>query len=287
MTRTGMNGDPEDIEPKKFKERVQEKIGLSDDVKPFNEKNLPKKGEPRSTLRFIRLLSLWILAFSLISSFVYSIFLAAEPFGSGYNPAIKNVTSFALAFISLSGFLMLGIASEGKDRIGEIQKIIQERKQKMIDLGLTESQARLVEEEFRPPVVKGVKFKKFFFGMAIIGLGLFAFIYFVFDLRYHIFAMYGLVGAIISVGFILSGFAGDLNVELWRFEIFGLHIHEAAVGIFFILVGVPLMYNGAAIDKILAAFYFFVGAFLIGRDWKDMANGRIIERTRKCDEPNK
>jgi hypothetical protein len=46
-------------------------------------------------------------------------------------------------------------------------------------------------------------------------------------------------------------------------------------------VAVPLLYNGASIDKILALFYFFVGAWLLGRDWKDMSAGKVIERVKK------
>jgi hypothetical protein len=74
-----------------------------------------------------------------------------------------------------------------------------------------------------------------------------------------------------------------MNVELFRFQIRSLHVHEAAIGIFFIIVAVPLLYNGASIDKVLALFYFFVGAWLIGRDWKDMSAGKVIERTKKSE----
>ncbi|MBD3186837.1 hypothetical protein GF325_08435 [Candidatus Bathyarchaeota archaeon] len=279
-TREQVDGETA-VDPTPGKRKLRDRVGLPSEIKPFSEMNRPKKGKPSTIFRFLRLISIWILAFSLISSFIYSIILAAEPFGSPYNPEFKVITSYTLAAVSLSGFLVLGIASEGKDRAAEIQRIIAEKKRKMKEFGLTDEQAKLVEEEFMPVMKKGTKFKKFFYGMAIIGLGAYGIIYLAFGLRYHIFAMYGLVGAIISIGFILAGFAGDLNVELWRFEIFGLHVHEAAIGIFFLLVAIPLMYNGASVDKILAAFYFFVGAFLIGRDWRDVSSGKIIERVKR------
>ena len=184
--------------------------------------------------------------------------------------------------VSLGSFLLIGISSEGKDRAAEIERLIEQRRKRMIDFGLTEEQAKLVEEEYMPVRIRRSKRAKlFFFAMAIVGLGTFGFLYFVFGQSFHVFAMYGLVGATISVGFILAGFAGEMNVEFFRFQVLKLHVHEAAIGIFFIIVAVPLLYNGASIDKILAIFYFFVGAWLIGRDWKDMSAGKVIERVRK------
>ncbi|MHA1793808.1 MAG: hypothetical protein ACTSVI_14285 [Promethearchaeota archaeon] len=274
-------GSRTDLDKKKPLNRFRDAIGLPEVIDPFSKDNLPKKDQPSTIFRFIRLLSLWILAFSLIASFIYSILLAAEPFMDPINGSIKELVSYILAFANLTGFLMLGIASEGKDRRAEVERIIQEKKNKMREFGLTEEQVKLVGNEFMPVKRKSMKFKKFFFSMAIGGLGTYGFLYFLFNVRYHIFAMYGLVGAIISVGFILSSFAGELNVELWRFEIFGLHVHESAIGIFFMMVAIPLMYNGSTVDKLLAAFYFFIGAFLIGRDWRDVAAGKIIERYKK------
>lgn len=236
-------------------------------------------------MRFLRLLALWSLAIALIVSFGYSIMIAARAFSTPDALEFKEGLSYVISFWSLGSITLLTICSEYKDRSLEIQRLIEAKKARVRDLGLTEEQARLVEDEFMPVRKKGKKAKIFFYSMAVTCLGLYGFFHFAFQDQHHVLAMYGLVGSVISLGFILAGFAGEINVEIWRFEVFGLHVHEAAVGIFFIIVAVPLLYNGASIDKILALFYLFVGAFLMGRDWKDVASGKIIERIPKQGPP--
>nr|MDO8109219.1 hypothetical protein [Candidatus Sigynarchaeota archaeon] len=268
------------------KSRKRGKSAIPDEINLLSEQNRPKKDQPSTILKFLRVLALWILAFAMIVSFGYSIFIAASAFNDPALADLKEIFSYTISFVSLGSFLLLGISSEGKDRAAEMEKIIQQRKQRMLDFGLTEEQAKLIEEEFLPARYKsGKKAKMIFFGIAIVGLGLYGFFYFAFNHQFHIFAMYGIVGATISVGFILSGFAGELNLEIFRLEILKLHVHEAAIGIFFIIVAVPLLYNGASIDRVLALFYFFVGAFLIGRDWKDLSRGKIIERRKAPAKP--
>ncbi len=276
-------GAPQEIDGTSGKKpRKNGKSALPDEINLLSEQNRPKKGQPLTILRFLRILGLWILMFSMIVSFGYSFFIAASTFNDPNLVDLKEVLSWCISMVSLGSFLLIGISSEGKDRAAEIERLIEQRKRRMIDFGLTEEQAKLVEEEYMPVRTRrGKKSKLFFFGMAIVGLGTFGFFYLGFNLAFHVFAMYGLVGATISTGFILAGFAGDLNVELFRFQVLGLHVHEAAIGIFFIIVAVPLLYNGASIDKILALFYFFVGAWLLGRDWKDMSAGKVIERVKK------
>ncbi len=266
------------------KQQKNGKNTFPDEINLLSEQNRPKKGQPLTILRFLRILGLWILAFSMIVSFGYSFFIAASAFNDPNLVDLKEVLSWCISMVSLGSFLLIGISSEGKDRAAEIERLIEKRKQRMIDFGLTEEQAKLVEEEFMPVRTRrGKKAKLLFFGMAIVGIGIFGFFYLVFGWSFHVFAMYGLVGATISVGFILAGFAGEMNAELFRFTIRGLHIHEAAIGIFFIIVAVPLLYNGSSIDRVLALFYLFVGAWLLGRDWKDMSAGKIIERIKKKD----
>ncbi|MHA1369716.1 MAG: hypothetical protein ACTSRA_08400 [Promethearchaeota archaeon] len=258
------------------------KFPIAKELDPFDKENLPLKGNPSRIRRFIRLLILWMLGFSLLACFIYSIFLAANFFQNFGYLDLQRKISYTISSFTLAGFLFLAIESETKDRKREIDRIIKEKERMMRKIGLTDEQVRLVSKEFQPPDRQGGKKFKIFFGlMAVGGLGLYGFFFFVFNERVHYLAMYGLVGAVIMIGLLLSRFAGELNVELWRFEIFGLHIHEAAVGIFFIIVSMPLMYNGAPIDRVLAAFYFFIGSFLIGRDWKDVASEKIIQRIPK------
>jgi len=286
MTEAEAGARPELDTSQRKKARRNDKSALPDEINLLSEQNRPRKGQPLTILRFLRILGLWILAFSMIVSFGYSFFIAASAFNDPELADLKEILSWCISMVSLGSFLLIGISSEGKDRAAEIERLIEQRKQRMIEFGLTEEQAKLVEEEYMPVrTLKGKKAKFFFFSMAIVGLGTFGFFYFAFDLSFHVFAMYGLVGATISVGFILAGFAGEMNVELFRFQIkIGgrvLHVHEAAIGMFFIIVAVPLLYNGASIDKVLALFYFFVGAWLLGRDWKDMSAGKVVERVKK------
>jgi hypothetical protein len=274
--------DDDSVQPKA---RVKRGIKLPAEIDLRSEHNRPRKDQPSSIVRFLRVLGLWIFTFSLIVSFGYSIFIASTAFNDPSLAQFKEILSYSISFVSLGGFLLIAIASESKDRATEIERILQERKQRMIDLGLTEDQARLVEAEFMPVRTKrGKKAKLCFYIMACFCLSIYTVLRFAFGQVYNAFAMYGLVGATISVGFSLSGFAGELNVEVFRLEIWHLHIHEAAIGIFFIIVSVPLLYNGASTDKILALFYFFIGAFLIGRDWKDVSAGKIIEYKKKPDQ---
>lgn len=272
----------EDLPPEE-KELLKDKIRrvLSVPEEFDLSKNLPRTGEPSTIMRFLRLLALWILTISLISCFAYSIFLSAGVLTRPVFRDLGNVISLTLSLASLGGFFLLAIGSEGGDRIAEVRAIMLEKRRRMEELGLTEEEVKLAGDDFTPVEKKGKKFKLFFLIMGIGCLSVYGIIYGIFGEKLMYLAIYGLAGAMISVGFYLSGFAGELNVELWRFEIFGLRVHEAAVGIFFVLVAVPLLYAGTTIDRILGAFYFFVGAFLIGRDWKDVSAGKIIERKKK------
>src|SRR5271157_1793698 len=283
-----LQGDFQENGKEQLKDRVKRGISLPKEIDLRHEHNRPRRGQPSTIVRFLRVLGLWILTFSLIVSFGYSIFIASTALNDPKLAQMKEILSYSISFVSLGGFMLIAIASEYKDRAAEIERILQERKQRMIELGLTEEQARLVEEEFMPVRTKrGRKAKIFFYFMAAFCLAVYTVLRFAFGQIYNAFAMYGLVGATISVGFMLSGFAGELNVEVFRFEIWHLHVHEAANGIFFVIVSVPLLYNGASTDKILALFYFFIGAFLIGRDWKDVSAGKIIERKKKVDQASK
>lgn len=268
-----------------IKARVKRGINLPKEIDLRHEHNRPRRGQPSTIVRFLRVLGLWIFTGSMIVSFGYSIFIASTALNDPTLAQLKEILSYAISFVSLGSFLLIAIGSEYKDRAAEIERILEERKKRMIELGLTEEQARLVEEEFMPVRIKrGRKAKIFFYFMAAFCLSIYTVLRFAFGQIYNGFAMYGLVGATISTGFVLSRFAGEINVEVFRFEIMHLHIHEAAIGIFFIIVSVPLLYNGASTDKILALFYFFIGAFLIGRDWKDVSAGKIIERKKNVEQ---
>jgi hypothetical protein len=273
---------PQEVKP--LRNKIKDRIGLNEDLDVFSEKNRPKIDQPLTVIRFFRLLGLWILSFALIASFVYGLLLAFHVFGGPNGMEMKGIVSWSLSGASCVGFLLLTIASEFRDRASDIQRVIAERRERMREFGLTEEQARLVEAEFLPTQRKGKKAKVLFVALSFAFIGLYAFFYYVFHVQLDVLATYGIATSIISVGFFLSGFAGEINVEIFRFEIFRLHVHEAAVGIFFIIVALPLVYFGVTVDKVLSAFYMFIGAWLMGRDWKDLSAGKIIERKKKFEQ---
>jgi hypothetical protein len=82
----------------------------------------------------------------------------------------------------------------------------------------------------------------------------------------------------ISVAFLIAFVAGNVTEDFMRNYIKGYHIHESVVGIYFILIGVPIMATTEFfnIRFSLGNSFLIAGIFLIGRDWKDIVKGNIF-----------
>ena len=66
-----------------------------------------------------------------------------------------------------------------------------------------------------------------------------------------------------------------------KFIVFGLHIHENFMGMFFIVNGIIfIIFSYNLFDIIAGILFLSMGAFLIGRDAEDVRNFKIIQRVK-------
>lgn len=90
---------------------------------------------------------------------------------------------------------------------------------------------------------------------------------------------------VIGVGVLVALVVGNVNEDVWRLYIRGYHVHESIIGIYFALIGGPLLVFGAfSLEFWLGLVFLASGVFLVGRDWKDVSRGLFL--VHKSKEPD-
>ncbi|GAB4307994.1 MAG: hypothetical protein Kow0069_05870 [Promethearchaeota archaeon] len=80
------------------------------------------------------------------------------------------------------------------------------------------------------------------------------------------------------VACVVALLSGSVGEDLTRRYLAGYHLHESVVGLYFLLIGVPLLAWSPFYSAEFAVGSAFVtaGVFLFGRDWKDLVAGDIL-----------
>ena len=90
---------------------------------------------------------------------------------------------------------------------------------------------------------------------------------------------------VIGVGMLVSLVVGNVNEDVWRLYIRGYHVHESVFGIYFALIGGPLLvFPAMSLEFSLGLVFVASGVFLIGRDWKDVSRGLLfVHKSKEAD----
>ncbi len=89
----------------------------------------------------------------------------------------------------------------------------------------------------------------------------------------------------IAVGCLVALVSGNMTEDVWRTYIAGFHVHEGFVGIYFALIGGPMLAMAAiSVEYYIGLVFILSGVFLVGRDWRDIVKGEIL--VHKSHEPD-
>lgn len=202
---------------------------------------------------------------------------------------IQNGIFDVLTFIMLFGFLLMFLAS-----------MIQRKfKKPELDAATLGDAATFYEQQkvYGEPKHASSKGTFKFFGIALawfaatfvlynlenlLETGVFPLIFTILFLGFYRYAI--AIGAI-GVAFLVALVAGNLNEDVFRLYIKGYHVHESVIGLYFALIGAPLLaYYIFSLEFEIGIAFLAAGIFLVGRDWKDVVNGNLL--VHKSREPD-
>src|SRR5271157_793869 len=107
----------------------------------------------------------------------------------------------------------------------------------------------------------------------------------IFATIFYGFYQYAIAICAVCVAFLVALIAGNVNEDVFRLYIKGYHVHESLIGLYFALIGVPLMaYNFFSLEFGIGLAYLVAGIFLVGRAWRDVVKGNLL--VHKSREPD-
>ncbi|MHA1371809.1 MAG: hypothetical protein ACTSRA_19075, partial [Promethearchaeota archaeon] len=124
-----------------------------------------------------------------------------------------------------------------------------------------------------------------YFCITIIIFSITGFLYLIFlnlgisfiDILFEGFYSYSLSFGAIAVAFLTALIVGNVNEDVWRLYLKGYHVHESIIGLYFSLIGGPLLLSTPqSLEFIIGLAFIIAGIFLIGRDWKDVVKGNLL-----------
>lgn len=220
--------------------------------------------------------------------FIYSIGSAFNLFALLGLDSFKNLLYRFLSFSLLISFILIFIGSKFEKKHERFEKInTQLLKENGIDQKYFEHQLQFIE-----PHEQGHNQTKKFFGISILVYGI-NIIIFIIDTGYirdHSepnadlgilksgIYIYSFALVMISLAFLIAMVAGNFTEDTMRTYFKGYHVHESFMGIYFIFIGIPLMATSSFNYSPFAmgCGFLVAGAFLIGRDWRDIVKGDIL-----------
>ncbi|MHA1733696.1 MAG: hypothetical protein ACTSU5_17255 [Promethearchaeota archaeon] len=236
--------------------------------------------------RKVRRAGFLLVVCALFYSFVHAFGVAVF----SVDRALVQASSGALAIASASGFVLVALGgSLGRSGAGggDVDEYGEGDGVSDGDAGSGGSGGGgRLEAEFRPPRERDPSFKRLT-ALAAVSAWVGAVLFSTFGNTYNGTAWtlaellyYLALGlSLVLVAILLAEAVGHLNQDIWRVYVLGRHVHESLMGMAYVLVAVPLVVLHAGFaDLHVGLFYFLAGAFLIGRDWKDVARGEVLVR---------
>ncbi len=219
---------------------------------------------------------------------IYSVFVAFNIFSLIPIPDLRIMVFWVLFGIMMGGFLLMFIGSR-------LQKVVEkaEAREKGGEFGINQDKLSKAEAEFvnhqqeyaapRGPERRGT-LKFFVVTLTVLAC---AILFGVLSIQPFAggFYAYSMAFGSIAVACFVALVSGNMTEDVWRTYIAGYHVHESFVGIYFAVIGGPMLAMAAfSVEYYLGLIYVVAGVFLVGRDWRDVAKGEIL--VHKSKEPD-
>ncbi|MFX0099416.1 MAG: hypothetical protein ACFFCS_07520 [Candidatus Hodarchaeota archaeon] len=242
-------------------------------------------------LRKMRLVGLVIFFGNTFVLFTFSLFHSFNLFSLLNISGVKDLAFSILALVMATGFLLMFIG-------GVLQRKFQgtEEEKDVEKLGIDKELYEKQKEYGAPKEVKG-RDAYIFLWITLIFFALTAVFYLLDNVLpwspwsyllynfnrgfYHYSVAFGAVAVAILVSFIV----GNINEDVMRFYIGPYHLHESVIGIYFAMIGGPLLsYWFYSLEFCIGLAFLVSGIFLVGRDWEDVVKGEmLVHKSREAD----
>ena len=237
-------------------------------------------------LRNIRLIGLFLFFGNTFLQFALSFFIAFDLFTLLGVSSLETSLFYILCLVMLTGFLLIFLGS-----------LIQRKfKKPEVDASKLGEQADFYEhqQQFAEPKETREKGVSRFFLILLILIIITAIITTAYNWTmegtlYSVwrgFYAYTFAFGAVGIAFLVAMVVGNVNEDMWRLYIRGYHVHESVFGIYFAMIGAPLLatYAFYTLQFAIGMVFIVAGIFLIGRDWKDVVAGRILVHYSKEDD---
>ncbi len=219
---------------------------------------------------------------------LYSVFVAFNIFALIPVPDLRIIVFWILFGIMFGGFALMFLGSR-------LQKVVEkaEATEKGVTNGINQANLSKTETEFlnhqqeyaapKGPERRGTM-KVFGLTLLIIACAVLFGVLSIEPLARALYA-YSVAFGLIAVGCFVALVSGNMTEDVWRTYLAGYHVHESFVGIYFALIGGPMLaFAALSVEYYVGLIYIVSGVFLLGRDWRDVVKGEIL--VHKSKEPD-
>jgi hypothetical protein len=238
-------------------------------------------------LRKMRLAGLVIFFGNTFLLFTYSVFISFNLFSILDIYEYKGPVFAILASIMGAGFLLMFLG-------GILQRKFQrpEEKKDVEKMGIKKEYYEQQKEYGAPKEVKG-KDAFIYLWIVLAFIGATVVLYILYNIQYSYIIdtlhqgvyFYTISFGSVAIAILVAFIVGNINEDVMRFYIGPYHVHESIIGIYFALIGGPLLsYSIYSVEFCIGLAFLVSGIFLVGRDWKDIVQGEmLVHKSREAD----
>ncbi len=203
-------------------------------------------------------------------------------------PDLRTIVFVVLFGIMIGGFFLMFIGSRLQKVVEKAEAKVKGATNGMNQANLSKSEAEFLnhQQEYAAPRGPERRGTMKFFVITLFVLVL-AIVFQALSIQPFASGFYAYTVALgsIAVACLTALVTGNMTEDVWRTYIAGFHVHESFVGIYFALIGGPMLAIPASMMEFYMGLIFVVaGVFLVGRDWRDVVKGEIL--VHKSKEPD-
>ncbi len=219
---------------------------------------------------------------------VYSVFVAFDIFSLIQVSGLRTIIFWILFSIMIGGFCLLFLGSRLQKVLEKSETKIKGTSNQIDQVNLSKSDAEFFNQQQEYVTPKGPEgrgtMKLFGISVLVIVLAILFWGLSLNSLARGFYAYSVALGAI-TVACLVALVSGNVSEDLWRAYLGGYHVHESFIGIYFAIIGGPMMALAVSpVEFYLGLAYIISGVFLVGRDWKDVVQGKFL--VHKSKEPD-
>jgi hypothetical protein len=242
----------------------------------------------QSMLRRMRITGLAAFFGNTFLFLAYSIFVAFNIFSLIPIVGLRTIVFWVLFGIMIGGFCLLFLGSRLQKMVETAETRAKGAGNRINQANLSKSDVEFInqQQEYASPKGPEGRDTMKFLGITLLVIVL-AIIFWDLSLNplARGFYAYSVALGAIAIACLVALVSGNVSEDLWRAYLAGYHVHESFVGIYFAIIGGPMVALAAfSVEYYLGLSYVISGVFLVGRDWKDVVQGKIL--VHKSKEPD-